>query len=238
VRRATEKWPTEYKLQYDWKNPITAPAPLLQAQEAVSNHHHHPACPNKPADQNWSAESVDGDSHNTPDSDQDSPTGQEPTLTAANRPATDGVKKRRQPKHQKKKAGTQPTHGKPSRAPRNMTSTRPDKYPPAKARNQPQGAPNKTAIRKMIEQDNDASGSDTDSQTGQKIQPQQSDYHYKCGHKKRKKRGVKRKLVWPMITEYQSQFKTKEVLTVVDADDDKVCINSRLNVCILIMHKT
>lgn len=222
MRRSMEKWPTEYKLQYGWKDPAALPVPLLQAQEALS-HHHHPACPNKPADHHdGSVESADGGSCDSAESDQDNPVEQEPTVAATRRPATAAIKKQL---HQKQKARTQPVHRKQPRVSRNVTTTLHHKpTAPTKTDKQPQVAPNKTTVtKKMVEQGNDTSGSDTDSQTGQKVQPQQrtTNSHRTCGHKIKKKRNVKRKLVWPMITEYQSQYKSKEVPAMIDGDDAK-----------------
>ena len=214
ARRPVEKWPTEYKLQYGWK--ATPPVPVLQAKE-VLGHRHDPACPNKPHDQ----DSVDGDSYDAADLDQDSPTEQEPMVMATDRPATTAIKKRQQLQQHKQKGRTQFAHKKSSRVPKNATATQHNKLT-TKAKSRPQVAPNKTTVKKTIKQDDDTSDSDTDSQTGQKIQPPQRTTDRLCGHKKRKKRNVKRKLVWPMVTEYRSQYKTKEVPTVVDGDD-KVC---------------
>lgn len=227
-----EKWPTEYKLQYGWKNSAaTTPVPLLQAQEALDQRH-HPDCPNKPADQHWRVESVDGDSCDAVEPDQDSAIEQAATVTTTDKPATAPVKKQKALEHLKQKARTRLAHKKPHRLPRNATATGQDKHTvPTKAKNRPQVAPSKTMIKK-IEQDNETSGSDTDSQTGQKIQPLQQPTK-KCSHKREKKRNVKRKLMWPMITEYQSQFKTKETSTVTDGDDDKVCNSVWSYVCIL-----
>ena len=236
MRRVKEKWPTEYKLQYGWKNPAALPAPLMKAQEALRD---HPMSPNKPADQHWSAESLDGDSCDARDSGLDSPTEQEAKRTV--KPPTAAVKKRWPLQQQKQKAKTQPVS---SRLPQNVTATRHSKHRKV-PRNQPWSAPNKTTVsKKLIEQDDDATaGSDTDSQTGQKLLPQQqaTDTHYRCGHKKRKKRSVKRKLLWPMVTEYQSQYKTKAVLTAADDDDNdgddndnKVPITVCVCVCVCI----
>lgn len=214
MRRSLEKWPTEYKLQYGWKNPT--PAPVLQAQKASS--HHHPAFPDKPDDENWSVASIDGDSHDGGDFDQDGGTGQEPTV--ADKPATAVVKKQQQPQHRKRRSRT---HGKPPGAPHNVTTRQHDKRTRVtKTKDHPRVEPRKTSIKETIDQHHvDASGSDTDSQTGQKIQPP-TDRRHRCDHKRRKKRSVKRKLVWPMVTEYQSQYKPKEVHTIVDTDNDKV----------------
>lgn len=222
MRRSAEKWPTEYQLQYGWKNPAVSPVPLLQAQEALRQQH-HPSCPNKPARRDRSVDSAGGDSCDAADSDLDDPAEQKPTITAAERPATGAVKKqlKQQSQHQKQKARTQPVHRKPPRVPQSLTTTKHDKHTvPVKIKNKPQvEAPNKATMRKMIEQDSNTSDSDTDSQTGQK---KTTDIHHECGHKKRKKRNVKRKLVWPMVTEYQSQYKAKESLTVGGSDNDKV----------------
>ena len=228
VRRPVEKWPTEYKLQYGWK--ATPPVPVLQAQQAF-DHRHDPACPNKTGDRGWNVESVDGDGCDAADSDQDSHTEQEPTVKITDRPATTAVKKRQQLQQHKQKARTQFARKKPPRVPQNATTTQHNKLAiTTKTKSRPQVVPNKTTVKQTIVQDDDTSDSDTDSQTGQKIQPPQgtTDRHYKCGHKKRKKRNVKRKLVWPMVTEYQSQYKTKEAPTVADGDDDKVCM---YNIC-------
>ena len=226
VRRSAEKWPTEYQLQYGWKNPAGSPAvPLLQAQEALSQHH-HPSCPNKPADRDWSVDLTCGDSCDAADSDLDDPTEQKPTITATERPATGVVKKYQKQQsqasqHQKQqKARTQLVHRKPPRVPQSLATAKHDKRTaPMKIKNKLQVAPNKATMRKMIEQENDASDSGTDSQTGQK---KMANLHHECSHKKRKKRNVKRKLVWPMVTEYQSQYKAKEPPTIGDSDNDKV----------------
>ena len=213
-----EKWPTEYKLQYGCKGAPTVP--VLQAQQ-VLDRRHDPACPNKTDDKDWSVESVDGDSCDAAvESDRDSSTKQEPTVMATHRPAA--VKKRQQLQKHKQKARTQFSHKKPSRVSQNATTTQ--RAVTTKTKSRPQVAPNKTTVKQTIEQDDDNSDSDTDSQTGQKIQqPRQTiDHHYKCVHKKMKKRNVKRKLIWPLVTEYQSQYKTKEAPTVDDGDD-KVC---------------
>lgn len=225
-----EKWPTEYKLQYGWKNPAASSAPLVQAQEALSHRLHHSACPNKPANQDWSVESLDGDSCDAQDLDVDSSAEQqEPKVTTTNRSVTAAVKKRQLSRYQKSK--TQPVLGKPSRVPQNATGAQQHgskRVASTKTRNRPRMTSNTTTVKKTIEQDNDTSGSDTDSQTGQKVQPQQqgtADFHRKCGHKKKKKRNVKRKLVWPMITEYQSQYKIKEASNVADNDDDDIKVH-------------
>ena len=215
VRRPVEKWPTEYKLQYGWK--ATPPVPVLQAQQ-VLDHRHDAACPNKTGDRDWNVESVDGDSA---DCDQDSHTEQELMVTATDRPATAAVKKRQKLQQHKQKTRTQFARKKPPRVPQNTTTTQHNKLAiTTKTKSRSQVVPNKTTVKQTIERDDDTSDSDTDSQTGQKIQPPQADRHYKCGHKKRKKRNVKRKLVWPMVTEYQSQYKIKEAPTVADDDDD------------------
>ena len=226
-----EKWPTEYKLQYGWK--ATPPVPVLQAHEALGGHHRDPACPNKPVsqvkpvDQDWSVESVDGDSCDPADSDLESPTEQKRVITATGRPATAAVKKRQQLQRQKRKSRVQSaTHKKSPRMPQDAITTQ-DKFTvPMKIKSQPQVPPSSTLVKKKTDQDDDTSDNDTDSQTGQKIQPPQrtTTHHHKSGHKKRKKRSVKRKLVWPMVTEYQSQYKIKPVPNVTDGDDDKVCM--------------
>ena len=227
VRRAVEKWPTEYKLQYGWK--ATPPVPVLQAQQAL-DHRHDPACPNKTDDKDWSVESVDGDSCDPVHSDRDSSAEQEPTVTATHKPVTAAVKKRQHLRQHKQKARTQFTRKKPPRLPQNATTTQPNKHAvTTKIKGRSQVALNKTTVKQTIEQDDNTSESDTDSQTGQKIQPP-TDHYHKCIHKKSKKRNVKRKLVWPMITEYQSQYKTKESPTVDDGDD-KVRIVFCIYVC-------
>ena len=222
VRRSTEKWPTEYKLQYGWKNPAGSPVPLLKAQEALSQHH-HPSYSNKSADQDWSVGSQFGDSCDAADSDLDNTPEQKPTITTTEMPAVGAVKKQQQQlQHQKRKVRTQPVQRKPPRALRSLATTKHDKHTVAtRTKSKPQVAPNKATMRKMIEHGNDTSDSDTDSQTGQK---KTTNLHHECGHKKKKKRSVKRKLVWPMVTEYQSQYKVKEALTVGGSDSDKVCM--------------
>ena len=211
VRRPVEKWLTEYKLQYGWK--AAPPVPVLQAQEALGGHRHNPACLKNPVDQKLRVESVDGDSCDAADSNNDSPTEQQPVITATGKPATAAVKKRHQPQRQKQKSRVQSAaHKKSPGMPQDETTTQHDKL---------------TFPMKI---NDDTSDNDTDSQTGQKIQPPQrtTDHHHKYGHKKRKKRNVKRKLVWPMVTEYQSQYKIKPVPNITDGGDHKVCMYVRM----------
>lgn len=228
IRRSTDRWPTEYKLQYGWKAPDTS-APLLQAQEALDHHHHHcddhhPACPKKPVSQDNqddqdsqddlgdSVRSVDG----SYDSDQE---GHVPVVTEpTSKRTTTATKKQRQTS--KQKTATHQASKQPVRVPTlNLTKTK--RTAPIKTRNRPM-------IPATLEEEQEArSESDTDSQTGQKPQKSSTSTHYKCGHKKKRK--TKRKLIWPMTTEYQTQFKLREKPSVVDDEKDQVTISSILS---------
>ena len=92
---------------------------------------------------------------------------------------------------------------------------------PVKTRKRP-----KIPTMQKLQEEEAGSDSDTDSQTGQKPQKRSTSSHYKCGHKKKKK--AKRKLIWPMTTEYQTQFKLREQPSVVDDENDQVGLNTNI----------
>jgi len=115
----------------------------------------------------------------------------------------------------KQKTATHQASKQPVRVP-TLNITKAKHTAPIKIRNRPK-------IPATLEEEQKAqSESDTDSQTGQKPQKCSTSTHYKCGHKKKRK--AKRKLIWPMTTEYQTQFKLRERPSVVDDENDQVKI--------------
>jgi len=222
VRRSTGRWPTEYKLQYSWKAP-EASAPLLQAQEALDHHHHHhdhhPACSKKPGNQDDQDSQDDpGDSVRSIDGSYDSdqkrhvPVVAEPTRKRA----TSAITKHR--KTSKQETATNQASKQLVQVP-TLNITKAKRTAPIKTRNRPKLPSTQTQHE---EEQKAGSESDTDSQTGQKPQNRSTSTHCKCGHKKKRK--AKRKLIWPMTTEYQTQFKLREKPSVFNDENDQVRI--------------